>query len=291
MGSQFDSGTAANQDWSKFDFTRWNLDDLNLDPKTATLATWLRDVTLTPQGSQKFADGLTVVKAGALQSLNVQVDVLQKRASAIDSELESRLSTTRKQISAIEERIRVGAVPVVAAPDPESFQVAAKVLDQAQSLGLPGLYVRLYDTKSPQATLASATTDANGNAVLKLNRDQVDHLAKSGAVLAAEVLTSNNKAVFTGGAVPPPQLNETGTVMAPIGSSADAAPHLNAASALMARQQDLLNKATVKLEDLQTRYGQLKSDLQQQLQETQAIVSDLQSGPGSLRVEQIRKQL
>jgi prefoldin subunit 5 len=281
MSSQNDSGDTANQDWSNFDFTRWNLDNLNLDPKAAALATWLRDVTMSPQGSQKFTDGLTVVKAGALQSLHEQVNVLQKRASAIDGELQSRLSTTRKQISALEESIRSGVVPVVAAPDPESFQVAAKVLDQEKNLGLPGLRVRLYKTKSPQVTLASATTDQNGNAILKLNRGQVNRLSKSGAVLATEVLTPNNKAVFTGGAVPPPQLNETGTVVAPIGASADVAPHLNAATALMARQEDLLNKATVKLEDLQTRYGQLKNDLQQQLQETQAIVVDLQSSAGS----------
>jgi prefoldin subunit 5 len=281
MSAQFDSGNTANQDWSNFDFTRWNLDNLNLDSKAATLATWLRDVTLSPQGSQKFADGLTVVKARAMESLHEQVNVLQKRASAIDGELESRLSTTRKQISALEESIRSGAVPVVAAPDPESFQVAAKVLDQEKSLGLPGLQVRLYETKFPQVTLASATTDQNGNAILKLNRDQVDRLSKSGAVLATEVLTPNNKAVFTGGAVPPPQLNETGTVMAPIGASADVAPHLNAATSLMARQQDLLNKTTVKVEDLQTRYRQLKNDLQQQLQETQAIVADLRSSAGS----------
>lgn len=208
MSSQFESANPANQDWSKFDFTSWNLDNLNLDPKSATLATWLRDVTLTPQGSQKLAGGLTVVKAGALQSLQGQVSVLQKRASAIDGELQSRLSTARTQISTLEESIRIGAVPVVALPDPESFQVATKVLDQEKSLGLPGLQVRLYDTKSPQVTLASATTDQNGNAVLKLNRDQVDQLAKSGAVLATEVLTPNNKAVFTGGPVPPPQLNE-----------------------------------------------------------------------------------
>jgi prefoldin subunit 5 len=281
MSAQFDSGNTANQDWSNFDFTRWNLDNLNLDSKAATLATWLRDVTLSPQGSQKFADGLTVVKARAMESLHEQVNVLQKRASAIDGELESRLSTTRKQISALEEGIRSGAVPVVAAPDPESFQVAAKVLDQEKSLGLPGLQVRLYETKFPQVTLASATTDQNGNAILKLNRDQVDRLSKSGAVLATEVLTPNNKAVFTGGAVPPPQLNETGTVMAPIGASADVAPHLNAATSLMARQQDLLNKTTVKVEDLQTRYRQLKNDLQLQLQETQAIVADLRSSAGS----------
>jgi prefoldin subunit 5 len=106
-------------------------------------------------------------------------------------------------------------------------------------------------------------------------------LSKSGAVLATEVLTPNNKAVFTGGAVPPPQLNETGTVMAPIGASADVAPHLNAATSLMARQQDLLNKTIAKVEDLQTRYRELKNDLQQQLQETQAIVADLQSSAGS----------
>lgn len=281
MSTQSDSSNAAKQDWSNFDFTRWNLDNLNLDPKSVTLATWLRDVTLSPQGSQKFADGLTIVKAGALQSLQEQVSVLQKRTSAIDGELESRLSTTRKQISAIEESIRTGAVPVVATPDPESFQVAAKVLDQTHSLGLPGLQVRLYETKSPQVTLASETTDLNGNAVLKLNREQVDRLAKSGAVLATEVLTPNNKAVFTGGAVPPPQLNETGTVMAPIGASADIATHLNTAITLMARQQDLLNKATLKLDDLQTHYRQVKDDLQQQLQEAQEIVADLRSSAGS----------
>ena len=281
MSSQFNSTNVTNQDWSKFDFSRWNLDNLNLDPKSVTLATWLRDVTLSPQGSQKFADGLTIVKGGALQSLQDQVSVLQKRASAIDGELESRLSTTRKQISAIEESIRAGAVPVVVTPDPESFQVAAKVLDQTHSLGLQGLQVRLYDTKSPQITLASDTTDLNGNAVLKLNREQVDRLAKSGAVLATEIVTPNNKAVFTGGAVPPPQLNQTGTVTAPIGASADIAPHLNAARTLMARQQDLLNKATLKLDDLQTHYRQVKDDLQQQLQETQEIVADLGSSAGS----------
>jgi prefoldin subunit 5 len=277
MSSQSDAGNTASQDWTRFDFTRWNLDNIGLDPKTTTLATWLRDVTLTPQGSQKFADGLTVVKAGALQSLQGQVDVLQKRVSAIDGELASRLSSTRNQISAIEESIRINAAPVAARPDPESFQVAAKVLDQEKSVGLPNLNVRLFDTKSPNVTLATATTDQSGNAILRLNRDQVDRAAKSGAILATEVLTPNNERVFAGGAVPAPQLNETGTVIAPIAASAAVAPHVDAASALMARQEDLLNKMNQKLDSLQTRYTQMKNDLQQQLQDTQAIVADLQS--------------
>src|ERR1700686_1210749 len=267
MTSKPDLTNVANQDWSNFDFTRWNLEGLKLDAQPATLAAWVRDVTLSPQGPQKFAAGLTAVKSVALQSLQEQAKVVQGRLSAIDGELTARLAATRSQISAIEENIRIAAGSAVTTPDPESFQLAAKVLDQTNRLGLPGLQVRLYDAQSPKVTLASATTDQSGNALLRLNRQQIDSLAKSGAVLATEVLTPANKSVFTGGAVPPPKLNETGTIMAPLAASADLTPHLNAATASMAQQQVLLSAVTKKAGDLQTHYQQTKDDLQQQLQE------------------------
>jgi hypothetical protein len=276
MTSKPDLTNIANQDWSNFDFTRWNLEGLKLDTQPATLAGWVRDVTLSPQGPQKFAAGLTAVKSAVMQSLQEQTKAIQGRLSAIDGELTKRVTATRSQISSIEENIRIAAVPSVATPDPESFQVAAKVLDQTSRLGLPGLQVRLYDTQSPKVTLASATTDQNGNALLKLNRQQIDTLAKSGAVLTTEVLTPANKSVFTGGAVPPPKLNETGTIMAPLAASADLAPHLNTAAATIAQQQALLSAVTKKANDLQSHYQQIKSDLQQQLQNVQAIIADLQ---------------
>ncbi len=278
MSSKTGPTNINNQDWSEFDFTRWNLDNLNLDPKTVTLSTWLRDVTSSPQGSQKLASGLAVVKAGALQSLTAQIGGMQKRLSAIDEEMKARVSTARSQVAALDEDMRATAAPAVVPADPESFQVVTKVVDQASTIGVPALQVRLVDAKSPQQTLATAATDQNGNAVLKLNREQTDALTKSGSSLAINVLTVNNKSVFSGGAVPAPRLNETGTVLAPIAASDDVAPQLDTANAQLARQQDLRDKATQKVEDLQTYYAQMKSDLQQEIQDTQEMVSNLQSG-------------
>jgi hypothetical protein len=275
MNPKIDVTNIANQDWSNFDFTRWNLEGLNLDTQSATLAGRLRDVTLSPQGPQNFAAGLVTVKAAALQDLQDHATVIQGRIAAMDGELTARLDATRKQIAAIEENIRIAAVPVVATPDPESFQVAAKVLDQATRLGLPGLQVRLYDTHSPKVTLASETTDPNGNALLKLNRKRTQSLAKSNAEIAIEVLTSAHTVVFSGPA-PAPKLNQTGAVLAPLSVSTDLIPHLNAASAAMAQQEGLLSAVTAKVTDLQTHYQQIKVDLQQQLQEVQGIIADLQ---------------
>jgi prefoldin subunit 5 len=276
MATAPDITNVASQDWSKFDFTRWNLDGLNIDPQSAGLAGWVHDVNVTPQGPQKFAAGLTAVISAAQQSLQAQVTVVQGRISTIDAELNTRVTAIRGNISAIEERIRLAGVPAAAIADPTSFQVVAKVADQASQLGLSGLRVRLYDAQSPSVTLVSATTDRNGNAVLKLNRDQIDSVTKSGASLAAEVLTPAGKSVFTGGAVPTPKLNGTGSVLASLAASADLAPSLTAASSAIAQEKALLSGATAKVTALQTRYQQLKSDLQQELQDLQAMIASLQ---------------
>jgi hypothetical protein len=195
--------------------------------------------------------------------------------STIDDEMASQLSKARGQIAALEDKMRVAAAPVAAA-DPSSFQVTTKVVDETSRIGLPSLQVRLFDTKSTGHVLATATTDQNGNAILKLNREQIDAITKSGGSLATEVLTQTNKSIFTGGAVPAPQPSETGTVLIPVTASPDVAPHLNAATAMLASQQTLLTKASARLEDLQTHYEQMKNDLEQQIKQTQALVTELQ---------------
>ncbi len=55
MNGKSDLTDAASQDWSKFDFTRWNLEGLHLDPQPAAVSAWLRDLLLSPQGPQEFA--------------------------------------------------------------------------------------------------------------------------------------------------------------------------------------------------------------------------------------------
>jgi hypothetical protein len=275
MNSKPDLISIANQDWSKFDFTRWNLEGLPLDPQAATLTSWVRDVTLTPSGPQRFAEGLVAIKSAVLKDFQGQVKVIQDRLTATDTELTSRIAAAQIQISTVEESIRVAGVPLVAAPDPESFQVVVKVLQQENRVGLPGLQVRLHDARAPQATLAGATTDLEGNALLKLNREQVDSLTKNNSEIALEVLTPANKSILSGVQVPAPKLNQTGTVLVPLPGSADVAGHLGVATAALVQRQALLTAVTARVADLQTNYQQIKDDLQLQLQQLQQTIADL----------------
>jgi hypothetical protein len=174
--------------------------------------------------------------------------------------------------------MRTASASPVVALDPEAFHVSAKLLDETTRLGMPGLTVRLFDTRSPKVTLASATTDLNGNAVLKLNREQTENVAKNNGEVAMEVLTPENKSVVSGASVPAPKLNQTGTVLVPLKASADLQPHLAAATAATAQQQALITALTAKVDSLRKHYQQTKADLQQQLQETQQIIADLQKG-------------
>src|SRR5579863_7242779 len=78
-----DTPTAiGNQDWSKFDFTKWNLEGLQLDPQSATATGWVRDVTLSPQGRQNFAAGLVSINTAVHSDLQDQVKTMQARSTA-----------------------------------------------------------------------------------------------------------------------------------------------------------------------------------------------------------------
>jgi hypothetical protein len=273
--SKQDVSDIANQDWSKFDFTRWNLQGLKLDNQQAPLAAWVRDVTVSPQAQQSFASGLGTIKSVALQDFQGQVKTIQERISTADNELTTRVTAAQKQITALQENMRAVNVPAAVAPDPGASQLSAKVLDQSTQLGLPGLQVRLFDTTCPEVTLAHATTDQNGNAALTLNRSQTESLTANKAEIAMEVLTFSGKSVFNGPA-PCPKLNQTGTMLAPLTASADLAPHLDAAKAATEQQQAMIGVVTAKVGELQAHYQQVKADLQQQLQEMQGILTDLQ---------------
>ncbi len=283
MNDTFNTTGMGNQDWSKFDFTQWNLEGLQLDAQSAAFAGWLRDVTLSPQGQERFAAGLAAVQAAIQDDLQSQVKVIQDRASALNQELTSRIAVAQKQISAMEESMRAAGAPPAPNPDPAKFQVAAKVVDQATHLGLPGLQVRLYDTRSAAVTLASAVTDLNGNALFKLSGEQADSLNKDNAEIAMEVLTPANKSIHAGGQTVVPRLNQADTLVAALPSSPDLAAHVNLANAANAQQQSRLTALAAKVEALSTHYQQAQDDLRQQLEQVQAIVSGLQSSSGAPR--------
>src|SRR3984885_5395 len=272
MSSTSDPTTVlTNQDWSKFDFTKWNLEGLQLDSQSATATGWVRDVTLSPQGQQKFAAGLAAVNTAVQGDLQNKVKTMQARSTALNSELTSRVASAQKQLAAFEDNLRAAAAPITINPDSSSFQVAAKVVDQSTHLGLPGLQVRLNDTRPGTATLASTVTDLDGNAIFKLNQEQTNSLSKDNATIAMEVLTPAGKSVHAGGQTVIPTLNQVDTLVATLQPSPDLAPHITWAKAVNAQQQARLTALAGKVETLRTYYQQVQNDLQQRLTQLQAI--------------------
>ena len=176
--------------------------------------------------------------------------------------------------------MRTAALPPSATPDPESFQVGIKVVEQSSRVALPGLQVRVFDARNPKVTLADGTTDATGNAVLKLSKDQTEALSKNNAEIATEVLTPDGKSVFSGGQSVVPKLNQAGTLVASIKSSADLAPHLSAGNAVNAQQQELITALSSRLDALKAHHKDAKDQAQQHLDLVQAMIADLQAKPG-----------
>jgi hypothetical protein len=277
MNPKQDLTDIANQDWSKFDFTRWNLEGLNLDTQPATVAAWVRDARLSSQPAQAFARGMTAIKATVLKDLQSQVKQLKQGISAADAELSARTTATQNQIDALKEGMRAAALPPSACPEAESFQIAIKVVEQSSRMGLSGLEVRVFDAMNPKVTLACGTTDHAGNVVLTLSKDQAESLNKNNAEIDMEVLTRGHKSVLSGGHCLIPKLNHASTLVASIQNSADLSPHLDAANAVVAQQEALLNALDVKLDALKVHYKEAKDEAQQQLELVQAIIADLET--------------
>ena len=265
------------QDWSKFDFTQWNVEGLKLDEQPAAIIMWLRDVTLSGQPAQAFARGVTALKTVVLKDLQAQARKLQQNISSADAELAARTTATRNQIMALEEGLRASALPPTAAPNPASFQVGVKVVEQSARVGLPAMQIRIFDTKNPKVTLATGTTDLAGGAVLALSKEQTDALNKTNAEIGMEVLTQDGKAVLSGGQTVVPKLNQAGTLVASIPSSPDLAVHVQAGNAMTSQQKDLADALTSRLDVLKTHYQTVQDEAQQQLELVKTMIADLQS--------------
>src|SRR5271167_2693466 len=139
MADQTARSSFGNLDWSKFDFTRWNLDGLDLDGASSTMATLLKKVITAPQWPQAFGSSLPGLKTVVIQHLEAQIEMLGKSSATLDQELAARTASTQALITALQSKNRQASVPPTLAPSPNLFQLVTKAIDQQSQLGLPGL--------------------------------------------------------------------------------------------------------------------------------------------------------
>jgi hypothetical protein len=260
------------QDWSKFDFTRWNLEGLQVDAMQASLAGWLRDLTVSPQWAEKMAQAVTAVQSAALPALQAHANQLNSRLGSLDAELSARVAAANNHISVLEESARAATAPPNVVSDPSNMQVAVKVMHRTSKTGLCGLKARLFDAKDPStATLAEGNTDIHGNAVLVLTQEQIDALPKTGD-LTLEVLSPSNKSAFKG-KVASPKSNQTDTVIAVLESGKELSKNIALAKSAAAQNQALLTAAYGRIDAIKTYYQQTRDNLQQELDYVNSVVS------------------
>jgi|HubBroStandDraft_1064217.scaffolds.fasta_scaffold124863_2 hypothetical protein len=278
MASTTGSSALGNLDWSKFDFTRWNLSGLSLDPTSSTIVTALQKVMAAPQWPQAFGSNLPTFKTAVIQHLTLQIQTLQTSSAALDTELATRTAATQSQITALQGKVRQASVPPTLTANPNQFQLVAKAVDQQTQLGLPGLTVQLSDPSDPATAIATATTDTSGNAILSLSRQKAASLAKEKAGdLTLTILNSAGKSLYSAANAVCAHPNQVETQIAAIPSSADTAPALQIATQQSTRNTTLLNSLTTKLDQLKVVYASRKAAIQTQVTQIQSIIAAIQA--------------
>lgn len=278
MANETGFSSFGNLDWSKFDFSRWNLDGLVLDGTSSTVTTLLQRVLAAPQWPQAFGSSLPGLKTVVLQHLNAQTESLRESSAALDKELADRITATQSLITAVQGKIRRSSVPPTVAADPNQFQLVAKAVDQQSQLGLPGLTVHLSDPSDSASAVATATTDSNGNAVLALSRQKAASLAKEKTSdLTISILNSDGKSLYSASNAVCAHANQVETHVAAIPSSQDTAPSLAFATQQSTSDNDLLKSLTAKLDQLKVFYAAQKQDIQTQITQIQSTIAAIQA--------------
>jgi hypothetical protein len=278
MANETGFSSFDNLDWSKFDFSRWNLDGLGLEGTSSTVTTLLEKVLSAPQWPQAFGSSLPGLKTVVIQHLNAQTEYLRKSSAALDKELADRISATQSLITALQGKVRRSSVPPTLAADPNLFQLVAKAVDQQSQLGLPGLTVQLSDASDSASAVATATTDSNGNAVLALSRQKAASLAKEKTSdLTISILNSEGRSIYSVPNAVCAHANQVETHIAAIPSSQDIAPSLAFAIQQSTSDNDLLKSLTAKLDQLKVFYTAQKQDIQTQITQIQSTIAAIQA--------------
>lgn len=277
MAATDDPTGIGSLDWSKFDFTRWNLEGLPLEGGSAIVTTLLQQVISSPQWPQSFGSSLPAIKTAVVQHLTLQTQALQERSAALDQELAGRLTRVQTQVTALQGKLRAASLPPSLTADPNKFQFVAKAVDQQSQLGLPGLTVQLSDPRKPGTPVASGTTDSNGNAVLSLTKDQAEGLANDKTDLTLTILNSDGKTLYTAPKVVCVHTDHVETQIAAIASSADTAAALGVANQLNAADVALLNSVNAKADQLNAAFAARKQDLQTKIVQVQSTIAAIQS--------------
>lgn len=277
MRSPCDPPKFDQQDWSQFDFSRWHLDGLQLDPTAAAIADLATRLFTSPEWLQHFRTTLPELQKQALAFYQDSTTQLQAEKTATARDFDERIAATREQSASLARANEAAAAPLVLQPAADTYHVAIKVTDTGGHLGLPGLVVQLMDPRNPDAPLAEAATDADGNAVLSLPAEtakQLDtqHTAFRVVDPAGKVL----QRIPDGACI---RLNQTETKVIPLEDSPEIQFSKAAALAARFQREAQAQRINAKIDLLQQERDARLQTLDCKIQQNQVIIDSILQPP------------
>jgi hypothetical protein len=167
MRSQCGPPEFDEQDFSKFDLSRWHLDGLTLDSVASAIGGLAEKLFTTDEWRTHFDATLPAFQGRTQDFFKQQLrDLQQERAETAD-DFEKRAKAAEQSADDFRRSTEVTAAPVVLDAVPDVFQGSVRIVsDKDPQLGLPGVRVQVLDPKNEKTVLVETTTDLNGNAIL-----------------------------------------------------------------------------------------------------------------------------
>jgi hypothetical protein len=277
------------EDFDEFDFSRWHLDGLNLDPAGAMVAGLAEKLFNSEEWRQNFKSTLPEFSQRALDLFKEHAKDLQEQRKAAVDDFNNRATAAEQRSDAFRKSIDAANAPAVIEPTADAFHVSVKVVSEDAGLGLSGVAVRVVHPKDQKTTLAESFTDRDGNAVVTLPPELAKELDKRDTAL--QVVDPAGKPLATLANAVCIRVGQTETRVVKVGDSPALADLTKLAKDLKTERDETARR-------LASRSAVLKGDLQNvvevldcRLRDSEAIIAELEKPqtPDSVVVEPLEE--
>jgi|SRR5215216_1892266 len=275
MRSQCGPPKFDEKDWSKFDFSRWHLDDVTQDAAAAAVGGLTEKLFNSEEWRQNFQTTLPEFQQRAL-------DLFKNHTAAVRGERETAIKDFETRAAAAQQRsdeFRNSLEVATAAPSieasPDAFHAAVRVVSEKNAgLGIPNIVVQILDPNNEKVTLVESSTNHDGNTVITVPPDKAKELDKRDTTLqvvdpAGKRLTSIPNGVCI-------RIGQTETRVVKIPESPAIAEHTKLASELKAERETHARRLAGRSEVLKKELENVLEVFDCRLKDSEAIVAELE---------------
>jgi hypothetical protein len=266
------------QDWGRFDFTRWHLEGLaGADATLSALADLTQRLVATPEWRQHFGAAAPAFEELGRDFYHNHLAALREEREALQRDFKERTDTAEQRVRDYRRTLAASAEPPSVEPDPATYSLAVKVTGVTEGLGLGGLRIQVIDPKNQRVALVEGVTDSDGNATLSVPPERardlnVVHTTLTVHTIVGELLQEMKDAVCM-------RLNQPETRVLRLPESRSLEPYVADALVVGATRETLLLNLMGRIERLQTERDDRLRDLDCRVKNTEELIAEFDRPP------------